>query len=75
MHQEITFKVEEDDESEMLVASWNDPSGHGGITTQGADLKELQEMVNEAVRCHFEEAERPRKVRLHFVTDPVLATT
>jgi hypothetical protein len=74
MHEEITFTVEKDDESEMLVASWDDPSGNGGITTQGADLKGLQEMVSEAVRCHFEEQERPRKVRLHFVTDPVLAT-
>ena len=74
MHEVITFTVEKDDESEMLVASWDDPSGNGGITTQGADLKGLQEMVSEAVRCHFEEQERPRKVRLHFVTDPVLAT-
>ena len=74
MHEEITFTVEKDDESEMLVASWDDPSGKGGITTQGADLKGLQEMVRDAVRRHFEEQERPRKVRLHFVTDPVLAT-
>lgn len=74
MPEEITFTVEKDDESEMLVASWDDSSGEGGITTQGADLKTLQEMVHEAVRCHFEDAQRPRRVRLHFVTDPVLAT-
>ena len=74
IHEEITLTVERDDTSGFLVASWDDPSGTGGITTQGADLKELQEMVSEAVRCHFEASERPQQVRLHFVTDPVPAT-
>ena len=74
MQKEITFIVEKDEASDTLVASWDDPSAGGGITTQGADLKELQEMLNEAVRCHFDEADRPQKVRLHFVTDPVFAT-
>ncbi len=74
MREEITFVVEKDEDSNFLVASWNDPSGDGGIITQGADLKALQEMVGEAVRCHFEEADRPAQLRLHFVTDPVLAT-
>ena len=57
MSEEITFIVEKDEGSEMLIASWDDQSGNGGITTQGADLKELQEMVSEAVRCHFDERE------------------
>lgn len=65
MHQEIIFTVERDDESEMLVASWDDPAHKGGISTQGRDLKELQEMVSEAVRCHFDEAERPSTARFH----------
>ncbi len=72
--EDITFKVEKDEESGFLVASWNDSAGKGGITTQGADLKELQEMVADAVRCHFDESDRPRQVRLHCVTDPILAT-
>ena len=67
---EITINVEKDEESGFLVASWDDPTGKGGISTQGADLKDLQEMVADAVRCHFDEGERPRQVRLHFVTDP-----
>jgi hypothetical protein len=33
--QEITFTVERDRDSSVLVASWDDPSGKGGITTQG----------------------------------------
>ena len=74
MREEITVVVEKDEDSDFLVASWDDPSGAGGIVTQGADLRELQEMVGEAVRCYFDEAERPARVRLHFVTDPVVAT-
>ena len=74
MREEITFVVEKDEDSDVLVASWDDPIGSGGIATQGADLKELQEMVADAVRCYFDDADRPARVRLHFVTDPVLAT-
>ena len=55
----------------MLVAFWDDPSG-GGITTQGADLEDLQRMVREAVACHFDEGTHPLRIRLHFSDDPVL---
>ena len=71
---EITLTVERDDESGWLVASWDDPGGKGGITTQGHDLRELQEMVKEAVLCHFENGQAPQTIRLHFLTDAVLAT-
>jgi hypothetical protein len=70
---EITFQVSRDEESGWLIASWDDPSGHGGITTQATDLRELQEHVLDATRCHFELAETPRQIRLHFVTDALLA--
>jgi hypothetical protein len=30
-------------------------------------------MVRDAVRCHFEDAERPSLIRLHFVRDEVIA--
>jgi len=70
--EEIVFQVEPCEESGVLVASWDAPAGLGGITTQGADLRELQEQVAEAVRCHFEPAALPRKIRFHFIADPVL---
>ena len=69
--EEITLRVEHDEESGWLVASWDSPEG-GGITTQGRDLRELQDQVQDAVRCHFEPGEAPRRIRLHFVSDPVL---
>ena len=43
------------------------------IFTEADSLEELRNNVLEAVRCHFEEAERPRLVRLHFVRDQLLA--
>lgn len=69
---EIVFSVGRDPAGGCLVASWDDPKG-GGITTQGADLGELQAMVLDAVRCHFDPEERPAAIRLHFIDDPVLA--
>ena len=69
---EITLTVERDEESQMLVASWDDPKG-GGITTQGKDLSQLQVSVREAVACHFDKGKAPSRIRLHFINDPVLA--
>ena len=66
---EILFQVETSDG--MFVASWDAPEG-GGITTQGKDLRDLQEQVADAVRCHFEAGMVPRRIRLHFAADPVL---
>ncbi len=70
--EEITLQVERCEETGWLVATWDAPDGSGGIATQGKDLRELQEQVTDAVRCHFEPGELPRRIRLHFMTDPVL---
>jgi hypothetical protein len=72
---EITFNVERCAETGVLVASWDEPNHRGGITTQGRDLRELQDMVKEAVTCHFDSQPAPHTIRLHFLSDPVLATT
>lgn len=72
---EITFTVERDEDSACFVASWDDPSGRGGITTQGEDLRELQDMVKDAATGYFQAAgvPVPSRVRLHFLADPELA--
>ena len=36
-------------------------------------LGELRAMVRDAVRCHFDEGQGPRVIRLHYVRDEVLA--
>ena len=72
----ITFLVVRDEENPGYCASWEDPDG-GGITTQGDDLGELQEMIRDAVEGYFEvkKAPMPKSVRLHFAADPVLELT
>ena len=70
---EIVFTVEPCEESGLLVAYWDAPASRGGITTQGKDLRDLQEQVADAVRCHFDSDNLPKKIRFHFVADPVLA--
>jgi hypothetical protein len=54
------------------VAWWDDSDGAGGITTQGNDLRDLQQQVTEAVAVHFDGSAAPRRIRIHFVSDPVL---
>lgn len=46
--------------------------GHS-IYTEADSLDELRAMVRDAVSCHFEEAERPGVIRLHFVREEVLS--
>lgn len=46
--------------------------GHS-IFTQADTLDELRESVRDAVRCHFDDDERPLVIRLHVVHDEILA--
>jgi predicted RNase H-like HicB family nuclease len=43
------------------------------IFTEAETLEELREMVKDAVNCHFDESERPKLIRLHFVREEVIA--
>jgi hypothetical protein len=45
--------------------------GHA-IFTQADTLEALREMVRDAVRCHFEDADCPKVIRLHVVKDKVI---
>jgi predicted RNase H-like HicB family nuclease len=72
--QEIIFTIERDEENGWFTASWDAPNQTGGITTQGKDLAELEKNLREAVECHFEGGQRPRRMRLRFLNDAVLAT-
>jgi predicted RNase H-like HicB family nuclease len=69
--EELTLLVSRDEDSGWLVASWDAPGG-GGITTQGQDLRDLQDQVVEAVAAYFDNGQAPRRIRLHFVADPIL---
>ncbi len=64
---EIIFAVEESPEGGYEARAL----GYS-IYTQAATLEELKEMLRDAVRCHFDEAARPRVIRLHLVRDEVI---
>lgn len=66
--EEIIFSVVDSPEGGYEARAVSAP-----IFTEADSLEELRSMIKDAVDCHFEEAERPRLVRLHFVRDEVIA--
>ncbi len=68
MGDEIIFAVEESAEGGYEAKALSVP-----IFTEADSLEELRLMVKDAVECHFEDGERPRLIRLHFVRDEVIA--
>lgn len=64
---EIIFLVEESAEGGYEARAL----GYS-IYTQAESLEELKAMLQDAVRCHFEDDERPRVIRLHLVKDEVI---
>ena len=57
---EITISVSTCEETGVLVASWDDPGGSGGLTTQAIQLGDLERNIGEAVAVHFEPGELPK---------------
>ena len=64
---EIIFSVAESPEGGFEARAL----GHS-IFTQAETVEELRAMVQDAVRCHFDDTDRPRVIRLHWVKDEVL---
>ena len=69
---EIVFHIEPCVETGGYVARWDAPRG-GGITTQGDSFAELDAMIADAVGGYFGPKQRPKRIRLHFSQDPILA--
>ena len=66
---EIIFIVKEDEDGGYYARA----VGHS-IFTEGDTREELEEMVRDAVRCHFDtEEEAPKLIHLHYVHDEVIA--
>jgi hypothetical protein len=65
---EIIFVVEEAPEGGYTAKAVGE-----AIYTQADDAVLLQERVRDAVRCHFEEGDAPKLIRLHFVRDEIIA--
>ena len=66
---EIVFLVEEDPEGGYVARALGE-----AIFTQAESLKEMEDQVRDAVRCHFGDSPNaPKAIRLHMVRDEVIA--
>ncbi|MCA1624033.1 MAG: 2-oxoisovalerate dehydrogenase [Acidobacteria bacterium] len=65
---EIIFLVEED-----IEGGYNAKALGESIFTQGETVEELRANIRDAVGCHYDQASKPKMIRLHFVSEEVLA--
>ncbi len=65
---EVVFVVEESPEG-GFIASAVGPS----IVTEADTAEDLRDRVRDAVRCHYENSDLPKLIRLHFVRDEIIA--
>ncbi len=68
MNNEIIFLVEEDSVSGFIARALGQ-----SIVTEADTLEELRDNIRDAIRCHFDENDLPRIIRLHFVKEEVIA--
>ena len=66
--EELIFIVEEAPEGGYTARALGE-----AIFTEADDIEGLHDMVRDAVRCHFDEGQRPKVIRLHFVKEEVIA--
>ena len=65
---EIIFLVEDAPEGGFTAKALG-----ASIFTEADTLDELHDNVRDAVKCHYEEGQEPKVIRLHFVREEVLA--
>ena len=65
---EIIFVVEQAPEGGLTARALD-----ASIFTQAENIEQLHVRVRDAVRCHFDEGDAPKMIRLHFVRDEVIA--
>jgi len=65
---EIIFLVEQAPDGGLTARALD-----ASIFTQAENIDQLHARVRDAVRCHFDEGDVPKMIRLHFVRDEVIA--
>ena len=65
---EILFVVEEAPEGGYIAHALG-----FSIYTEADTWEELKTAVQDAVQCHFEENNKPRLIRLHYLREEILA--
>ncbi len=63
---EIIFLVEESPEGGYVASALG-----SSIYTEAENMVELKSMIKDAIKCHFEEKDLPKMIRLHFVKDEI----
>jgi len=64
---EIVFLVEDAPDGGYCARALGEP-----IFTEADTVEDLRSAVRDAVACHFDDADRPKLIRLHFVRDEVM---
>ncbi len=65
---EIIFLVENAVEGGLTARALGE-----SIFTEADDLESLREQIRDAVDCHFEEENKPKIIRLHFIREEIFA--
>lgn len=65
---ELVFLIEDAPEGGYTARAISE-----SIYTEADTLSALREQIRDAVACHYEDADRPAIVRLHFVHEEVMA--
>jgi hypothetical protein len=65
---EVVFLVEDAPEGGFTARALG-----ASIFTEASTPDELRTNIRDAVRCHFDEGQAPRVIRLHYVRDELLA--
>lgn len=65
---EIIFLVEDAVEGGYTARSLGE-----SIFTEGENIDELRVNIRDAVDCHFDMENKPKMIRLHFVSEEVIA--
>ncbi|HYE31477.1 MAG TPA: 2-oxoisovalerate dehydrogenase [Methylomirabilota bacterium] len=65
---ELIFLSEEAVEGGYTARALGEP-----IFTQAESFEELKAEIRDAVKCHFDEGDAPKILRLHFVREEVIA--
>ncbi len=66
--EELIFLVEDAPEGGYTARALG-----ASIFTEADDLPSLRDQVRDAVRCHFDDGQGPKVIRLHFVREEVIA--
>lgn len=65
---EIIFLVEDAVEGGYTARALGE-----SIFTDGDDLDQLRANIRDAVECHFDDEQKPKVIRMHFVSEEVMA--